>query len=186
MEIIKGKTRTQKEHPHVLFWFANVLLCIYWIQEIQQRHNLYFPVIAEKVIRNKQKNHNASSLHTFLCYKMKFNIFMFHYVFVYRAISPWPYNILYFNAFKQFFVYTLKCCTFSFYAVYGIINTMIPWGKIHKSWNKVISELPFNSEYFKNDQSYVATSKNKKKKKQYPLDRLTSHFPHFSPQMLFY
>lgn len=131
----------------------------------------------------KQKNHNSSSLHAFLCHKVKFNIFIFHYVFMYQAIRLWPCNMLYFNAFNQFCVYTLKCCAFSFYSVYGSTNTMILWGKQSYSWNWVISELSFNSECFK---KWSGLCCSVDKNSFLYLDRLTSHLPPFSPQMLSY
>lgn len=74
--MIKGKARTQKEYSRAPFWFANILLCIYWIQETQPQYNPEYilPAISETIIGHQQKDHRTSSAYTFLCYQTEVNI----------------------------------------------------------------------------------------------------------------
>ena len=75
---------------------------------------------------------------------------------MYQTTSPWPCNMLYFNAFNQFYIYTLKCCALGFCSICDRRNTIILWGIIiivRMKWT-----LSCLSEYFKHDESYVAMS----------------------------
>ena len=75
---------------------------------------------------------------------------------MYQTTSPWPCNMLYFNAFNQFYIYTLKCCALGFCSICDRRNTIILWRIIiivRMKWT-----LSCLSEYFKHDESYVGMS----------------------------
>jgi len=128
---------------------------MYWMQEIYSQYNseYIFPVASKNIIWDKQKKHSTSSVHTLLCSKWNLTSFYFT-LFMHQATSPWPSNMLYFNAFNQFYIYTLKCRALGFCSVCDSINAMVLWGIIiivKMKWN-----LSCLSDYFKRDESYAA------------------------------
>lgn len=118
-----------------------------------------FPCNIWKRDRKETKESQSITSTLSACYKMEFNIFIVHDVFMYQALSPWLCNGLYFNAFNQCYVRMFIPWNVVHFDSTQYMVVYMEWfffvGKNLNSWNEVKSESSFRSEDFKKDQRDV-------------------------------